>query len=98
MNHATAMPNQLIQLPTLINPNALSHADLAVAFEHLQLKFSEVVMSKQHFFDIARNQAVLINTLIDCHDANDQGAIKHQLQKLSDHRQAHMVTKQVAPH
>jgi hypothetical protein len=92
------MPSQLIQLPTLINPNALSHADLAVAFEHLQLKFSEVVMSKQHFFEIARNQAVLIAALLDCHDAGDYVAIKYQLQKLSDYRQAQMVTKQVAPH
>lgn len=86
--------------PILDNPETLSHDELLKSFRLLQEvqilhvnKLNEANLRLSEMCHCAHDFSVQLWSLVDSFDANDQEAIKVQLQRLSENRKAAQARK-----
>lgn len=80
------MPELIIGVQTMSNPDMLSPSELREELISMQSRNIELSIKLGEVVDVAHRQSALLSGLIDAHEANDQATIAESLGQLSAYR------------
>ena len=82
---------------TFHNPDALNDIrELRKELHRVNVSVATLSGKLRAMNEIAHHQAVLIESMVDAHEANDHAGVRLQLQRLSEHRASFKAPKK--PH